>query len=211
MGGQSEGSFVVADNVGILAGTVRDVPSLDAPGFIKIQTTVSNNYPDISTCSHLVLEAMSSNTNVNYAGWRMGIGNSRPSAGRRHAYGHKTTFAAPRAQEYENISMPLNSFTNLWNPATGDPIVSCEEDPQYCPDLKTLTNVQTISIWAEGINGPVALSVRGVYATGCDGKYPYVYGVTSLDSSSESRNSAGTSLLVVVAAAILLNLVTWRR
>jgi hypothetical protein len=168
MGGKSSGSFLLQSTIGILSGTVRDVPSLQAPGFIKIQTPTSNTFPNVSTCSHLTLEAKSIDTA--YQGWRVGIGNSRPSQGRRHASGHKADFRAPTtADTYENISIPFNSFSNYWNPATGDALVSCQEDPQFCPTMSTLSNLQTISIWAEGVNGKVTLHLRGIYADGCNG------------------------------------------
>ena len=168
MGGKSSSSFSNNENYGHFTGVVRDVPKLNAPGFIKIQTSSSDRFPNISTCSHLFLEAKSE-TNSEYKGWRLGIGYSRPSNGRRHAFGHKTTFKAPSVYGYSNVSMALNTFTNYWDPATGDPIVSCKEDTQYCPTFAVLSSIQTISIWAEGVNGKVDLKLRNIYASGCNG------------------------------------------
>jgi len=165
MGGKSTGSFKTESNIGIFSGTVRDVPSLSAPGFIKIQTS-NADYPNISTCSHILIEAMSNN--ADYQGWRIGLGNSKAPQSRRFATGHKADFSAP-SDKYQNISVAFDSFTNYWDPATGDAIVTCKENVKYCLTISILENVQTISIWAEGVNGDVTLNIRGIYATGCNG------------------------------------------
>jgi hypothetical protein len=165
MGGKSTGSFKTESNIGIFSGTVRDVPSLSAPGFIKIQTS-NADYPNISTCSHILIEAMSNN--ADYQGWRIGLGNSKAPQSRRFATGHKADFSAP-SDKYQNISVAFDSFTNYWDPATGDAIVTCKENVKYCLTISILENVQTISIWAEGVNGDVTLNIRGMYATGCNG------------------------------------------
>ena len=47
--------------------------------------------------------------------------------------------------------------------------LSCKENVKYCLTISILENVQTISIWAEGVNGDVTLNIRGIYATGCNG------------------------------------------
>ena len=33
---------------------------------------------------------------------------------------------------------------------------------EYCPDVKTLANMKTMSIWAEGVEGRVHLEVRSM-------------------------------------------------
>ena len=51
-----------------------------------------------------------------------------------------------------------------------DPIHTCDDVPEYCPDAKTLTDMKTMSIWAEGKEGEVHLEVDSVSGYGCTGK-----------------------------------------
>ena len=201
MGGQSKGSYWVDTNEGVLSGTVRDVPSLSAPGFIKIQTPVSSKFPDARSCTHVKMEAKTVGTNVNYAGWRFGIGDSRPAEGRRHAYGgHKHTFRAP-GNVYTNISMPLDEFSNYWNPATGDAIVTCKSDRQYCPSPVTLKELRTVSIWAEGVNGKVELWIRHIFMDGCSNSTSVDPGMSGGGGGGEHLH--GQSVLAVVCSAVV--------
>ena len=199
MGGQSKGSYWVDTNEGVLSGTVLDVPSLSAPGFIKIQTPVSSKFPDARSCTHVKMEAKTVGTNVNYAGWRFGIGDSRPAEGRRHAYGHKHTFRAP-GNVYTNISMPLDEFSNYWNPATGDAIVTCKSDRQYCPSPATLKELRTVSIWAEGINGKVELWIRHIFMDGCSNSTSVDPGISE---GGGEHSHGGHSVLAVVCSAVV--------
>ena len=66
MGGRSTGTFSVQNGLGIFDGQVVDVPSLSAPGFIKADTD-KGDFPDISSCSSIVIEA---NTSDPYDGYR---------------------------------------------------------------------------------------------------------------------------------------------
>ena len=54
-----------------------------------------------------------------------------------------------------------------WDDATGEPIHTCHDVPRYCPDAKTLKNMKTMSIWAEGVEGDVQLFVQAVKGYGC--------------------------------------------
>merc|ERR1712032_709528 len=53
MGGASSGTFSIEDGVGIMEGTVANIPRLGVPGFIKVQTTDSKGWPDVSGCTGL--------------------------------------------------------------------------------------------------------------------------------------------------------------
>ena len=59
------------------------------------------------------------------------------------------------------------SRTDFWDDATGEPIHKCEDVPRYCPDTKTLKDMKTMSIWAEGVEGDVQLFVKSVSGYGC--------------------------------------------
>jgi hypothetical protein len=65
------------------------------------------------------------------------------------------------------LQIPFNSFTDFWDDATGEPIKPCASFPEYCPDAATLQDIRTLSFWAEGALGVVALEVRAVDAYGC--------------------------------------------
>merc|ERR1719316_1537839 len=59
MGGKSTGTFTIQGSTGIFDGDVVDVPSLQAPGFIKATASVGlfSSFADVSSCSSLVLTA----------------------------------------------------------------------------------------------------------------------------------------------------------
>jgi len=65
------------------------------------------------------------------------------------------------------VTIPFRSFTDYWDDATGEPIKACATNPEYCPDAATLQDMRTISFWAEGKLGTVALEVQGIDAVGC--------------------------------------------
>jgi hypothetical protein len=65
------------------------------------------------------------------------------------------------------VSIPFTEFTDFWDPSTGKPIHTCAEDARYCPDKKTLTNMQSMSFWAEGVEGDIHLEIESVSACGC--------------------------------------------
>ena len=58
-------------------------------------------------------------------------------------------------------------FSDLWDDATGNPIKTCAEDKQYCPNKATLRDIRTVQIWGEGVAGKVHLEVKSLRATGC--------------------------------------------
>eukprot|EP00966_Prymnesium_polylepis_P267983 6191012-Prymnesium_polylepis.1 len=82
------------------------------------------------------------------------------------------------------------NFTDFWDDATGNPIhtvrwwrrnvpaaviltaawlvcAQCSSNSRYCPDSKTLANMKTMSIWAEGVEGDINLQVKSVAGYGC--------------------------------------------
>merc|ERR1712107_298638 len=118
-----------------------DVPFLAAPGFIKVDVvdkTSGRIFPDISSCSAITLDVNASN---DFAGYRFSFG---------------------------TVTLPLQSFSDYWDAATGDAIKTCQDDAIYCPDATTLDDVRTMSVWAEGVAGSVHLQIRFIGATGCE-------------------------------------------
>lgn len=169
MGGESTGTFTVDGGIGHFQGEVVDVPFLAAPGFIKAQTVdMRKPFPDISSCNVIKLMVRA---HEDYSGYRFSFHYDKPPEGKTHAYGYKADFAAPVSDDFEEVVLPIENFTDYWDDATGDAIVSCQEDEKYCADESVLKNVKTLSVWAEGVNGKVDLDIMSVSATGCDEDY----------------------------------------
>jgi len=169
MGGQSYSSIEMnkEDGIAIFSGEVKDVPFLGVPGFIQMESRGGNlAYPDVSCCDALKLHVMS--MMEDYEGYRVAFGTKRSKSG-FFAMGHKADFDAPPVGEFGDVVIPFNMFSVEWDEATGDQIITCAEDPTVCPDVETLQNMKTISIWGEGVNGKIELHVKSISAVGCSG------------------------------------------
>mmetsp|Transcript_62190 Transcript_62190/g.148363 ORF Transcript_62190/g.148363 Transcript_62190/m.148363 type:complete len:221 (-) Transcript_62190:70-732(-) len=169
MGGKSTGTFKIdtEKSLGILDGEVANVPFLHAPGFIKADVCDSapldHVFPDINGCKGIEIVSMADS---NYTGWRFSFGRAHPKEGKRYAYGHKADFYPP-VGEFGSVVIPLMNFTNYWDDATGDAIVTCTQDSRFCPDEKTLHDMRTLGFWAEGVLGKVHLELKSVTAVDC--------------------------------------------
>jgi len=173
MGGVSSGTFEVneIEGYGIHNGTVRDVPSLSAPGVIA--AFALGDFNDISKAisGHLVLRVR---TPVpEYTGFRISFaaGAINPryscSGGGQIPFSrgcYKARFQVPGGSEFSEVKVPFSSFSDLWSPATGDQTVTCSEDPRVCPTEKELASIQDIQIWAEGVNGEIHLEIESISA-----------------------------------------------
>lgn len=163
MGGESSGTFSLENGVGVFQGSVVDVPSLSAPGFIKVQSTDRVAYPNISSCDTLYIEAQADN---DYTGYRVGLGRENAPNEFFFARGHKAPFL-PSVGSLGRVEIPLSEFSSYWNDATGDIVKSCSDFPEYCLTPQVLSNIQTASFWAEGVSGEVRLEISSFGATGC--------------------------------------------
>jgi len=170
MGGKSTGTFKVEDGLGIFDGEVAIVPFLKAPGFIKADVVDSaplgRIFPDINGCSGIEVTLKADS---NYTGYRFSFGRSHPAEAKRFAFGHKADMFPP-VGEFGSIVLPLMNFTDLWDDATGEAIVTCAQNAKYCPDQKTLSDMRTMGVWAEGVEGKVHLEMKSVSAVGCPEK-----------------------------------------
>jgi len=166
MGGKSTGTFTIKSGTGIFDGHVVDVPSLKAPGFIKVESRDRTPFPDVRSCNALVLTARANNS---YKGYRVSFGTKQPPVHKYFAYGFKAHFDAPMGTDFMKTEIPFVNFSDYWDDATGEQIKTCQEDKIYCPDDATLKDMKTISIWAEGVAGYVHLEVKSIAATGCSG------------------------------------------
>lgn len=172
MGGRSRGSFNVKDGVATFEGSVEIVPFLRVPGFIQARVTedshASKGFPDVSSCQAIAL-TLRTNASSPYEGYRFSFGNAHAPGGKHFAYGYKTTLKRIPVEDFEEVVIPWDAFTDFWDDATGDPIHSCHDNPLYCPDQETLRSMKTMAIWAEGVAGPVFLEIKSIQAVQCSG------------------------------------------
>merc|ERR1712224_703860 len=108
----------------------------------------------------------------------------------------KAKFMAP-VGKFETVRIPFNSFTSFFNGITGDPIVSCGENEEYCPDQDTLEELNTISFWGEGVEGDVHLEVREITAYGCTPG-------TATELAINNTSSASYSYYLTIGAVAVL-------
>jgi hypothetical protein len=136
---------------------VRDVPSLQAPGFIK--ASAEGHFNDVSEMlsGDLILEVRSSTPE--YSGYRISFG-SHFNAFKDF----KAKFSVPPGEIFSQIRIPFNMFSNEWDPATGDQTVTCADDPKVCPTAEDLSNLRRFELWAEGAKGDAHFEVRMISA-----------------------------------------------
>eukprot|EP00977_Amphora_coffeiformis_P000066 scaffold15_cov204-Amphora_coffeaeformis.AAC.11 len=179
MGGKSKGTVSIEHGLGIFDGEVVDVPFLQAPGFITMETR-GGLYPDVSSCQGLIIKMRATHP---YDGYRISFGTVHVPGG-RFAYGYKADFEAP-LDVFHEVYVPFGDFTAKWDDATGDAIVTCEQDAQYCPTVDSLRNLQTMSFWGEGKKGQVHLEIMSISGAQC----------SSTDSSLSSLASESAALV----------------
>ena len=112
--------------------------------------------------------ALSARSRVAYAGYRISFGSNKGPDSGRYAYGYKAgpvDFATGDA--FSTVIVPFSDFSDDWDDATGDIIRSCADDASLCPDDATLAKLESLAIWAEGVNGEVDLEIQKIWATGC--------------------------------------------
>lgn len=163
MGGKSTGTFTIGSGSAVFDGEVVDVPFLRAPGFIKATTVDSEPFPDISSCTGIDLVVKGAG---DYSGYRFSFGTAKAPGGKFFASGYKSHFSVAPGQ-FETVSIPIRNFTDFWDDATGEPVKTCQDSKEYCPDVATLQNLRTMSIWAEGVKGKVLLDIKSIQASGC--------------------------------------------
>jgi len=177
MGGKSTGTWSLGDGFGIMDGEVVDVPSLQAPGFIKAQA--SGSFPDASAFidGNLVLSVRT--TNPEFEGYRVTFvsGAASPSfscsAGGSLPFSrgcYKQKFSVPAGDDFVDVKIPFNTFSDKWSSATGEQTTTCADDADVCPTAKKLANIQMIELWGEGAAGKLHLEVQSISAENADGE-----------------------------------------
>ena len=171
MGGKSHSEVTIDNGVARFTGECAIVPSLQAPGFITMETGSQffdkpSQFPDVSSCSGF---AILLKTNVDYSGYRFSFGKAHAKGG-RFAYGYKAPILQTERTvgEFVTITIPFMEMSDRWDDATGDIITPCSEDnPEFCPSQKWLKRMETMSFWGEGVEGTVDLEIKSISAVGC--------------------------------------------
>lgn len=169
MGGVSTSTFTIDKKMatGTLNGTVRNVPSLSAPGFCKAATqNVNVIFNDATGAQSIVIEARSSTPD--YAGYKLAF-----SAGLSDGfYAFKANFKL--TSDWSKVAIPLNMFSNDWSSYTGDcdtldptgkqHYCCSDAHPEKCPQPQDLKRISHMSIWAEGHAADFHIEVRRIGA-----------------------------------------------
>jgi len=197
MGGESSSTVSIKGGLGIFEGEVVDVSFLQAPGFITMRG--EGDYTDVSSCDTFRLTARASEP---YEGYRISFGR-RTAPGTRFARGFKANFFSPVGPDMVDIDIPFKDFTISWDGKTGDPIETCQENNTNCPDVDTLKNMKTISIWGEGVDGKIKLEIDSIKAVGCTGKVsnPAPAPFTTIGGDSQGSATLSPLFLFGVASA----------
>jgi hypothetical protein len=127
MGGRSVGTWTVGASHGTFNGSVVDVPSLSAPGFIK--AAADGKYPDASAALDGALVLTVRSTTPSYAGFRVSFASRTMSPDYACAGGgsiplsrgcFKAPFAVPAGADFVDVPIPFAAFSDLWSPSTGN-------------------------------------------------------------------------------------------
>lgn len=174
MGGKSTGTWKVdaTEKVGIFDGEVVNVPSLKAPGFIKAAAD-AKYFPDASSAANgdVVLSVRTSTPE--YKGYRITLVSGAVSPSFACAGGgslpfsrgcYKAKFSVPKsaANEFQQVKIPLQDFSDLWSSATGEHTKECADDSSACLTAQKLSKIQRVEVWAEGADGKIHLEVQKI-------------------------------------------------
>jgi len=162
MGGESTSTVVIQNDVALFDGEVVDVPFLSAPGFIKMETR-GGAFPDVSHCKALKMNLMA---RQDYDGLRATFGVHHREEAKPWIRGYKAHFTAPVGL-FDDVIIPFSEFSDNWDANTGNVVVSCADDSQYCANTNTLRDLSTFSIMGEGVDGKIHLEVKSVHAIDC--------------------------------------------
>jgi len=208
MGGQSTGTFAVADGVGRFLGHVAVVPFLHAPGFIKAETGTGETWEDVSSCAGLQLLVRSETP---YAGYRVSFGKNRPRDAMPYTYGYKADVVLDGGDGFQTVKIPFDHFTDKWDAATGDAVVTCAEDARYCPDGATKADLFSMAVWAEGVEGDVRLDLKSIAAYGCTAGVAGGVLRAPVAAAAAGHCSVGMRALLAAGGILGLAAVAYRR
>jgi hypothetical protein len=182
MGGGSKGSWINQGDYGAWLGTVKNVSFLHAPGFCSIATD-SLKTTDASAYikGGFVIKVRTSTPD--FQGFKMKFASPNiPTHHGHHGYqsgSHAQGFRVPASQkgEWQSVFLPFNKFSWDWSDFTGDCATKdpdgfqhrcCSaKDSDVCPTAKHLKGLNSVMIYAEGVEGDFQMDVKEVVATDC--------------------------------------------
>jgi len=176
MGGLSTGTWSLGDGFGIIDGEVLDVPSLSAPGFIKAQAT--GTFPDVSAFVDGSLVLSVRTNNPEFEGYRVTFVSGAASPSFSCSSGgslpfsrgcYKQKFSVPAGDDFVDVKIPFNTFSDKWSAGTGEQTTTCADDADVCPTASKLSKIQMIEFWGEGAKGKLHLEVKSVSAESASG------------------------------------------
>ena len=185
MGGRSHSDFrVTDDDVLAFQGTCAIVPFLHAPGFAKIYTADARSsgrlltpFPDVSKHFSGALHLRVRTTTPQYSGFKVAFGADgarRPTPSRHGGSSFKADFPPLTGTDWQEIAIPFNQFSIDWSEYTGecttrDPTgqqhYCCSAaHPEVCPTAAHLRSINSVEVWAEGVEGTFTLDIDWIAA-----------------------------------------------
>merc|ERR1712198_60652 len=175
MGGVSISTFEVneEEHFGIFNGTVKIVPSLNAPGFCSM-TSFGEDYNDASSTIEGGITLRVRTSSPDYEGFRMVFRGGILSSPLACGFGgtapftngcYKSLFKVPPGEEFVDVMIPFTNFSDHWDPTNGNHLTECSDDPKVCPTAKALEKIKEITIMGEGVAGDFHLEIVSISAT----------------------------------------------
>jgi len=178
MGGQSKSTFEQSGGKGVFDGTCAIVPSLKAPGFCKVYTPTTHDYPDASALVDGTLQLSVRSTTPSFKGFKVAIdaaGLKCPGiAFSPFTTSWKAPFTVPAGSDFSTVTVPLSAFSCDWSSYTGacdtkDPGIfgrqhQCcgAKHPEKCPSKAALSAITGVEVWAEGAEGKFHLEIESI-------------------------------------------------
>jgi hypothetical protein len=181
MGGKSHGTFkrtldVNKNYVGEFGGFCAIVPFLKAPGFCKMETETFGKFNDVSASFGGSLQLYVKSTTPDYKGFKVAFtakGGQRPTPSRHGGSSFKANFVLS-SSDWELVKIPFHRFSIDWSEYTGecstkDPTgeqhhCCTSEHPEVCPTAAHLRDIESLEVWAEGVEGSFGLQVMWIGA-----------------------------------------------
>ncbi|CAE8694189.1 unnamed protein product, partial [Polarella glacialis] len=171
MGGASTGTWALnsAGHFGTFDGEVVNIPSLQAPGFIK--AAADGHFPDVSAAANGELVLLVRSSTPEYQGFRVSFasGTMAPSyscgGGGQLPFSRgcfKAKFSVPAGEDFTEVRIPFKEFSDKWSPSTGEQTATCAQDSSVCPTAARLVAIERLEVWAEGALGKVHLEVKSI-------------------------------------------------
>lgn len=162
MGGLSNSTFTVTDDVGVFDGEVKIVPSLQAPGFCFLHNVGSPKFNSAKGHSHVELTLRNKGLEVDFVTFKVSFAADTLDPQFKN---FKADFNLTEdASDWTKVLVPFTDFTNSWNPATGEPKVTCAADPSVCMTEKDKDGIYQFGLWAEGKKGAFHVEIQSVRA-----------------------------------------------